>query len=212
MIQLTWDGCVQPDALNDDEAKAPHALADAAKKFDWAATISMVKAGIELSNATRPGGSSLFAPLHQAAYGGAPEKVVEALLDMEAWRTLQNARGERPVDVAARQGYSHLTQILTPKLALHVPNGILLKIQSHFHDVILGRAKREIDKHRLRLPELEPLLEIEVERPPLEGDGTRMWFPVPGMYGGFAYKFESDGVNAKLVAESWCITLGCAMP
>jgi len=31
-----------------------------------------------------------------------------------------------------------------------------------------------------------------------------MWFPVPGMYGGFSYRLVSIGVDAKLVSESWC--------
>jgi hypothetical protein len=30
-----------------------------------------------------------------------------------------------------------------------------------------------------------------------------MWFPVPGMYGGFSYHLETTGVDAKLVVESW---------
>jgi hypothetical protein len=61
--------------------------------------------------------------------------------------------------------------------------------------VIRGRIDHELPNHGLRLPELEPLLELE--RP-------QMWFPVPGMYGGFSYCLESAGVQAKLVAESWC--------
>jgi hypothetical protein len=44
---------------------------------------------------------------------------------------------------------------------MHVPLGILLKIQSHFHAVIRERAERLIEAHALRLPELEPLLEME---------------------------------------------------
>ena len=35
-----------------------------------------------------------------------------------------------------------------------------------------------------------------------------MWFAVPGMYGGFSYGFESFGVDAKLIAESWCRVVG----
>ncbi len=35
-----------------------------------------------------------------------------------------------------------------------------------------------------------------------------MWFPVPGMYGGFSYCLELTGADAKLVAESWCRVVG----
>ena len=80
-----------------------------------------------------------------------------------------------------------------------VPIDVLLKIQVLFHEVIRGRIDRELPNHGLRLPELEPLLEL---------DRPHMWFPVPGMYGGFSYRLESSGVEAKLVAESWCRVVG----
>lgn len=34
------------------------------------------------------------------------------------------------------------------------------------------------------------------------------WFPVPGMYGGFSYRLEAPGVEARLVSESWCRVVG----
>jgi hypothetical protein len=132
-----------------------------------------------------------------AAYGGAPLEVVVKLLRLGAWRTLQNARGERPVDVAERQGHQHLLGTLTPVLQRRVPIGVLLKIQSHFHDVIRGRAvEGNLQLDALRLPELEHLLEIGTGAEPV-------WFAVPGMYGGFAYSLRTDGVEAALVSESW---------
>ena len=76
---------------------------------------------------------------------------------------------------------------------------MLLKVQAHFHTVIRGRAERLIEEHGLRLPELEPLLELG--RP-------KMWFAVPGMYGGFSCQLEVDGVHPKLVSESWCRVVG----
>jgi hypothetical protein len=148
----------------------------------------------ELVNTTRPGGSSLYAPLHQAAHGGAPPEIVHRLIGLGAWRTLQNVRGERPVDIAERRKQSHLLGILAPDLKRRVPIGILLKVQAHFHAVIRGRAERQVQEHGLRLPELEPLLEF---------DDLRVWFAVPGMAGGFSYRLETEGVEAKLVSESW---------
>ena len=58
-----------------------------------------------------------------------------------------------------------------------------------------GRSERLVEEQQLRLPELEPLLEL---------DQPKMYFPVPGMYGGFLYQLESEGVQAKLVSVSWC--------
>ena len=89
---------------------------------------------------------------------------------------------------------------LTPKYRHHVPLGVLLKVQAHFHAVIRGRSEQLVEEQGLRLPELEPLLEL---------DTPSMSFAVPGMYGGFNYWLESDGVQAKLVSESlWRICWG----
>ena len=126
-------------------------------------------------------------------------EVAQQLIGVWAWRTLQNARGERPVDVAERRGHRHLLGVLAPALKHLVPVGVLLKIQYHFHAVIRGRIDRQLPDHGLRLPDLEPLLEL---------DRPHMWFPVPGMYGGFSYRLESAGVDAKLVSESWCRVVG----
>ena len=49
------------------------------------------------------------------------------------------------------------------------------------------------------MPELEPLLELEP---------SEMWFPVPGMAGGFHYRLKSEGVEALLVSDSWCRMVG----
>ena len=68
----------------------------------------------------------------------------------------------------------------------------LQKIQKNFHKVIKSRADRLIREHNVSLPELK---EIAKER---------MYFPVPGMYGGFAYWFEGEGDNIKLITESRC--------
>jgi hypothetical protein len=135
-------------------------------------------------NSTRPGGDSFYAPLHQAAHGGAPIEVVRQLLSLGAWRTLKNNNGERPIDIARRKSQKHLYSILEPELKLNVPIGILLKIQSHFHAVIKERANSILKTNALRLPELEPLLEI---------GSARFWF-------------EKDGVDAILISESWHLT------
>jgi hypothetical protein len=179
--------------LGESRANARQALANAGRAYDWSQVFAILSEHPEFVNATRPGGRSLYAPLHQAAHGSASIEVVQRLLDLGAWRTLQNARGERPVDVARRMSRRHLLSILEPEYKRHVPLGILLKIQRHFHGVIRERAARLIEAHALRLPELEPLLELE--RP-------KIWFPIPGMAGGFSYWLEEVGVGAKLIMES----------
>lgn len=194
-MDTVWDGITQVEGMTPEVASVRHALADAGRQQNWDRLIDLISKNPNLANICRLGGSSLFAPLHQAAYGGAAIEVVERLLKLGAWRTLQNDRGERPIDVACRQGHLHLTEVLTPVYKRDVPLGVLLRIQSHFHAVIHARIDQPLPDNRLRLPELEILLEIE--RP-------HMWFAVPGMYGGFSYRLEAAGVGATLVSESWC--------
>jgi hypothetical protein len=183
----------------DEAVSARAALADAARGFRWDEVLSILGEHSNWVNVSRLGGRALYAPLHQAAAGNAPVEVIARLVALGAWRTLQNARGERPVDIAERKGHRHLREPLAPVLARHVPTGVLLEMQDHFHAVIRGRAGEDVRRHRLRLPPLEPLLELE--RP-------EVWFAVPGMYGGFHYVLERAGVKAKLVVESWCRVVG----
>lgn len=191
---MDWDGTTRKETLKEDVAQMRENLAEAAKNYDWPRVLELAKYS-DLVNTTRPSGKSLYTPLHQAAHGGAPIEVAKQLIDYGAWRTIQNARGERPIDVAERRGHRHLINVLLPQYKHHVPIGVLLKIQSHFHNAINQRADQLVREHALRLPELEPLLEL---------DRPEMWFSVPGMYGGFNYRLERTGVDAKLVSESWC--------
>jgi hypothetical protein len=198
-VDIIWDGITRIDSLKKEAVDARAAVADASKVYDWPRVLKLIADDKNLINTCRLNGKSFFTPLHQAAHGNAPIEIVQRLIDLGAWRTLQNARGERPVDVAERKGHKHLHEILKPVLKHRVPNGVLLKIQYHFHGVIHGRIDRELPDHNLRLPELEPLLEL---------DRPSMWFPVPGMYGGFSYRLESTGVEAILISESWCRVVG----
>ncbi len=193
-MEIIWDGGTSGNVLPEEFTEIRNKFSDATKRYDWSAVIELLRCHPSLINAVRLGGSSLYTALHQAAHGGASVEIARQLIGMGGWRTIQNFRGERPIDIAERKGHHFLIEILTPELKRSVPNGILLKIQSYFHDVIRERIEREMLNHKLRLPELEPLLEL---------DDPHIWFPVPGMYGGFSFRLELTGVDAKLISESW---------
>ena len=197
MTTLIWDGVAQlGEAPPGDEGRMRHALADAAKRYDWRSVVELLDESPHLVNTTRPGGASLFTPLHQAAYGNAPGTVVRELVTRGGWLTQENARGERPIDVAIRRGHRELAVDLEPCLVRQVPSGVLLKIQQHFHAVIRREVSELVDRFALRLPELQPLLEVE-------RDKDRFFFQVPGMLGGYFYRLAEEGVAAKLaVIES----------
>lgn len=194
-METIWDGITRAETLDAPALATRSALADAARDYDWTRVLELLSGNRQLINASRPGGRSLYSPLHQAAHGGAPTEVVGRLLELGAWRTLQNARGERPVDVATRMERSHLLRVLKPERRRRVPHGILSRLEAHFHQVIRGRAEKLVQEHSLRLPPLEPLLELEQ---------PQSWFAVPGMYGGFSYQLAEAGVEPRLIVESWC--------
>ena len=171
-----WDGITRSETLGERAAEIRQRLADRARAYDWGETLAILSAHPQLVNTARPGGRSLYAPLHQAAHGGAPADVISRLLAMGAWRTLRNASWERPVDVARARKHQGLIPLLEPVLEREVPLGLLLELQERFHEVIRGRANDLVEEQELRLPELEPLLETET---------PQAWFAVPGMYGGF---------------------------
>lgn len=176
-------------------------LANAARSHNWDIVFSILDEHEELINCSRPGGASLYTPLHQVAYAGGPIEVAQRLVDMGAWRTIQNCRGERPVDVAERKGHTHLLGHLEPQLKRSVPIGVLLKIEQHLHGLLRQKIQRQVPNRNHRLPALEPLLELDL---------GEMWFVVPEiceMYSGvgrFSYEFSSFGANATLdLKQCW---------
>ena len=80
-----------------------------------------------------------------------------------------------------------------------IPEGTLLAIERHFHALIRERAGQLIDEHGVQLPELASLIASG------KGEG---FLSIPGMYGGFSYRLEGDGEQAKLVSESWSRVVG----
>ena len=198
--EFEWYGVTRREPYSDWVLTERDSLADAARAYDWPSVLSLVEASPVLANAWRPGGTSWYAPLHQAAHGNAPESVVVRLLELGAWRSLRNAKGETPRDVARKRGHQQVASLLEPKPVRTIDKRDLDRLQSTFRTVILDRiAVLDDAVESLRLPELEPLTEY---------DDARFWFAVPGMYGGFLYWLAADGTTPKLVSVSWSRVVG----
>jgi hypothetical protein len=197
-MDIVWPGIMRPASLGDMNAVRQE-LARAAREYEWPKVLQLVKADPELVNSARPGGSSWYAPLHQVAYAGADSRVARRLIKLGAWRTLKTAKGERPLDIALRRGNVHLIDVLTPALRWTLADEQLERLQSGFHAVIRGRANEYVLQHRIRLPELSPLLELVQ---------PKMWFRVLGMYGGFSYWLDFVYEDPVLITESWCRVAG----
>jgi len=195
-LELTWHGMLRRESCTDWYLAARDALADAARAANWAAVFRVLKQEPSFVNGWRIGGTSWFTPLHQAAYHGASVSVVEQLLKVGAWRTVRSQSGERPADVAKRRGHARLAAHLRPARARRMSVETLERMQRRLHDVMRHRiAALEGVLESLRLPELAPLTEYR---------HAKMWFAVPGMYGGFRFWLKGTAGRTTLVSESWC--------
>jgi Ankyrin repeats (many copies) len=216
-VPFVWRGVLDPNQLFDDVVLASHRLADAAKVGDWSTVFGLLDDPAEQVdiNWWRPGGTAWFAVLHQAAWHGAPTNVVDELIRRGALRSLTDSRGRtaydircerdlkanHPKGIAAQQRKSLVLRErylkpppspLAPKqiraLDRHLANMIDSRIRGVLYD---GRDPRRV----LRYPPVEILHEVP---------GQRLWFPVPGMYGGFDITLVEDFLDVK----SWCRVVG----
>ncbi|PPK65309.1 ankyrin repeat domain-containing protein [Actinokineospora auranticolor] len=192
MANTDWDGTTLGGSLREVHLAERDRLASAARDGEWATVLGMIERSPSLVNAWRPGGNSWFTPVHQAAWLGASPEVVRRMVARGPWLTLRTAAGDRALDIALRRGNAHLAGLLTPVIRHPLRTGVL---GGHLHDLIRERADHLVREHRLRLPELEVLTELEK---------PDMFFPVPGMYGGFGYRLEGEG----LVVRSFCRVVG----
>jgi len=168
---------------------------DSCRDQDWGLVFEFLDEYkyLRLVNKIRPGGKTLNAPLHHAARGGAEPDVVQRLIDLGALRTLRNANGDRPVDLAMRSGHDHINRDLTPMIHHEVPASVLSELEASFHSVIRDRFADFRVKQLIRLPLLEPLLELKK---------PQMCFFVDEMWGGFFYRLKRAGEKPVLIADS----------
>ena len=99
-MSLSWPGVLDPALLKEEVVARNHRLADAAKAARWSEVFEVLELHWVSVNQWRVGGSSWFAPLHQAAWHGASTSVVTALLKRGALRSLRTRDGRTPYDVA----------------------------------------------------------------------------------------------------------------
>jgi hypothetical protein len=193
--------------LKDEVVVRNHRLADAAKAGRWAEVFEVLDLQWVSVNQWRLGGTSWFTPLHQAAWHGASASVVTGLLERGALRSLPARDGHTPYDVAVLRGQDHLLQLLDSRASLspELPPERAADLDRGLASVIDGR---------LRLPEgiaesYGKPLEDCLRYPPVavlpECPDQRLWFAVPGMYGGFSIALMKSNY---LYVESWMRVVG----
>lgn len=212
---FVWRGVLDPAHLHDHIVALSHRFADAAKVGDWSVVLQMLNDPTQQIDVNwwRPGGTAWFTVLHQAAWHGAPVSVVASLIQHGALRTLPESRGRTAYDVfmdCAGDIYPStavgidvrsrtvLERLLTPP-APTLGRDDIRALDNHLAEVIDGRISelyaRRNPREVLRYPPVDILHEVPDQH---------IWFPVPGMYGGFDIRLQDDFLDVK----SWCRVVG----
>lgn len=165
-------------------------LARFAYEGRWDRVLELLEAGPRwlTPNRWKTTGTSLFTPLHQAAWHGAPVAVAEQLIELGAWRTIRTSDGRRPVDIALQRGHDHLRAILEPVVLRPVDESLVGRLDAHLAALVESRVPQKA------LPLRHPSCELLTEVP-----GARLWYPIAGMYGGFSIELREN----HLLVESW---------
>lgn len=190
-----WPGIIDVDALKASYVNDIDHLVDAAKTGHWTEVFKRLDAGGRpVANQWRVGGKSWFAPLHHAAWLGAPVDVVDQLIQRGAWKSLRNADGDRPFEIAQKRGHHHLRESLRVRETSEYEQRTFVAWNRHLTELTTERT-RGLDPVRYR-PVPTELIALEQ----LES----LWFTYPGMYGGFGMSIHKD----RLFVESWSRVVG----
>jgi len=144
---------------------------------------------------------SLHTVLHLAAASTTADlTTVSRILAAGAYRSLRTQRGETAHSIAAQTGRpEELLNLLALPPDLLQYREEIGRQEEALHNIIRGRSQFLLHRHGLQLPQISILWEAVVEQGG-EG-GSSLWFPVPGMYGGF--KVELEELGGDLVVNSW---------
>lgn len=198
---LIWRGVLDPSLWKESFVAGGHRIADAAQGGDWTTVLEMLRANTRIGvNRWRPGSPKWFTILHQAAWHGAPPSVVAELLEHGALRSLRDAKGRTPHDVAIERGHGATlgAALAPPPSPLDVRRIAIL--DQRLGEVIDGRIREgHLDRDyaggelrsALRYPPVGMLHEVP---------GRSVWFSIPGMYGGFHITLR----QGYLESSSWC--------
>ncbi|XP_075248809.1 uncharacterized protein LOC142341608 [Convolutriloba macropyga] len=206
---------VGPGCLQGEAEQANEDYANAIYNGHFEEALELIQSyGLSLSanstrNAKKEGKPKLWTALHQCAFLGASKETIEKFIQRGAFRSLKNSEGKTAYDLAVMK--CRPTDIVElfklPAEITENEKGIGL-MEATLHKHILDRVEELIKKNNQSLPQVASSFETYKEVAPLfemrtreeEFDDDRLYYPVPGMYGGFSLWINSED---KLVAESW---------
>ena len=198
-MNYEWDGVTKSKTTNDERDSKLNNLFQLVEECDWNKIIREIKKSPELINSIKPDGINGFTLLHYAAVNNINVNFVKQLLKYGAWKTIRSFDGDTAFDIAERLSNTAVVSILKPEYKIIIPHKEVRILEKYFHELIYEITEGLVIENSLRLPQLEVLLEL--------GE-VCMWFPVPGMYGGFNFYFTNMNGDFKLVSESWSRIVG----
>ncbi len=178
---MEWGALTDPERFNDWYWEERNRFSDMARDADWHALFEELltrQSGPGWVNLPRIGNHpnrSGFAPLHQAAWHGAPFAVASRLIAHGAWRTQRARDGRRAVDIARERGHTHLLQLLEPVVVRQLPS-LPEILEHHFHSLLQARIGPCFEETEHLLPPLAPLTEgpaVEITFTAWGADGRR---------------------------------------
>lgn len=187
-----WPCVVNRDYVTHTEFQDGSFLADYAKSGKWAKVLQLLRPDNHLVNVNQswPGDASRSTVLHRAAESGAPDDVVSALIDRGALRSLRNADGLTPYEIAVHAGGSDSqAEMLRP-----VPSPFVARESAALDAIVAGVIDHYIQpifgSHDLRRILRYPPVEVLHEPP-----GQELWMQVPYMMGGFRITLREGHVE-----------------
>jgi len=213
---FVWRGLLDSTLVHDHVVAASHRLADAAKAGEWAIVLHMLDDPTQHVDVNwwRPGGTAWFTVLHQAAWHAAPLDVIDGLVRRGALRTLVDSKGraasdvltDRELELSPATSATAGQRLRTARARRLAPPPSpcsadeMSSLEGHLAEVIDGRLRGAFFDGRnprevLRYPPVGILHEVPDQH---------LWFPVPGMYGGFDITLR----NGFLDVKSWSRVVG----
>ena len=186
-----WPCQVSRAYMTDWEFQQGSFLADYAKAGKWAKVIEILHPDNHLVNVNQswPGDSSRSTVLHRAAQSGAPADVIEVLMGRGALRSLRDADGRTPYELAVAAGEVSALELLRPPPS-PFDAGELAILDARVAEVIDYYIQGLFGSNDLRKLLRYPPVEVLHEPP-----GRELWMQVPKMMGGFRVMLRKGQVE-----------------
>ena len=129
---------------------------------------------------------------------GAPVEIVQALIELGVSCTMcfvqlssssldvthvhltgsMDEKRRRPINIARERHHQHLYEILTADHLPEVSDKVLMRVETHFHALIVQEPGDAFKTESMRFPDLGMLRDL-----------PKVWMPIPEMYGVHFFRF-----------------------